>query len=988
VTAQAGDYTASQITNAVDLTQTYVNPPWITSLPWAKVTNPPNFMVDQMTTKGDLPARGDSGSSRLPVGADGSVLTADSTQALGLRWAAASGVSSVFGRVGAVVAAAGDYTVAQVTGAVPNTRRILTGLGLSGGGDLTLDRTIAIVPDTVNQQVQVLASGTTVGTRHALNFISGANVSVSVTDNAGSNRIDVTISSTGGSGGMVDPTTLLGDLIVRGSTTVQRLPVGSDGQVLTADSTQPLGIKWANPTGGSGGQTPWTSDINAANHALNSVSAIGIGMVSNPAAARLAIQTTGTEDGVTVQNTVNTEFASASVMDDGGNYLSMRSYGSAFATDPGLSSIESNAGVKFVANSAEVMRLAGGHLLVGTATDDTVNMLQVNGTVRSAAGGFVFPDGTTQTTASTPATAPVRSVFGRTGVVVAQGGDYSAAQITNAVDATSTYANPSWITSLAWAKITGAPATGVSSVFARTGAVGAATGDYNAAQVTNAVDATQAYANPAWITSLAWAKITGAPAGGSQTPWASDIDAAGFRLKSAGRIGVGNDASVLGNANSGNAHVIIGPTAPVGTPGAAGELHLVANYSTNNGFPGGVFFDNYDIVATDKTVAMILCGADAAYNGAYLAFYTASDSQTRTERMRISGTGNVGIGQAASAGTTRLSVAAPGSNWGAQFGNGNNNILVGGTDGGGNSAINSQSWPLALQCGGVSKLFVASTGVGIGTASPGQPLTVNGVSGWPVTTGTAATTGAFRVTTPGGGMVMDFGCATANPYNGWIQISDRNNLALTYPLLLQPNGGTVGIGVINTNPGANLDIQRVGGDSNDILRIGTTQGFYYGFARDDGTGALRIQGSQAANANIILAPTAGNIGIGINANNPAYKLDVAGDVNCTGAFRVNGTAIGGGITTQNVVSGSRALGTVYQNTTGKPMCVHVAINGAGNAVSAVADSANPPTTTVACAGNGGTTSTNVGVTFWVLPNNYYKAVLAGSGTLAIWTEWT
>jgi hypothetical protein len=52
--------------------------------------------------------------------------------------------------------------------------------------------------------------------------------------------------------GFADPTTTKGDLIVHGSTT-DRLPVGSNTQVLTADSTQTLGVKWA--AGGGGGFT-------------------------------------------------------------------------------------------------------------------------------------------------------------------------------------------------------------------------------------------------------------------------------------------------------------------------------------------------------------------------------------------------------------------------------------------------------------------------------------------------------------------------------------------------------------------------------------------------------------------------------------------------------------------------------------------------------------------------------------------------------------
>lgn len=51
---------------------------------------------------------------------------------------------------------------------------------------------------------------------------------------------------------------------------------------------------------------------------------------------------------------------------------------------------------------------------------------------------------------------PVSSVFTRIGTVVAVSGDYTAAQVTNAVDSTSSYSNPSWITALAASKLSGA----------------------------------------------------------------------------------------------------------------------------------------------------------------------------------------------------------------------------------------------------------------------------------------------------------------------------------------------------------------------------------------------------------------------------------------------------------------------------------------------------------------------------------------------------
>lgn len=57
------------------------------------------------------------------------------------------------------------------------------------------------------------------------------------------------------------------------------------------------------------------------------------------------------------------------------------------------------------------------------------------------------------------ATTPVPSVFGRTGAIVATTGDYTAAQVTNAVSTISTYANPTWITQLGWTKIISTPIT-------------------------------------------------------------------------------------------------------------------------------------------------------------------------------------------------------------------------------------------------------------------------------------------------------------------------------------------------------------------------------------------------------------------------------------------------------------------------------------------------------------------------------------------------
>src|SRR6516164_482122 len=67
-------------------------------------------------------------------------------------------VVSVFGRTGAVSLTATD--ISGATG-VLNSRKINTnaGSGLSGGGNLSADLTLSVVPDSVNQQVEVLQAG-------------------------------------------------------------------------------------------------------------------------------------------------------------------------------------------------------------------------------------------------------------------------------------------------------------------------------------------------------------------------------------------------------------------------------------------------------------------------------------------------------------------------------------------------------------------------------------------------------------------------------------------------------------------------------------------------------------------------------------------------------------------------------------------------------------------------------------------------------------
>lgn len=79
---------------------------------------------------------------------------------------------------------------------------------------------------------------------------------------------------------------------------------------------------------------------------------------------------------------------------------------------------------------------------------------------------------------------------------------------------TGSYTNPAWIQSLPYSKITGAPAqvTSTSQLINNSGFLTGEADPLFTAADANLVKINGSYGNPTWLTSLAWGKITGAPA--------------------------------------------------------------------------------------------------------------------------------------------------------------------------------------------------------------------------------------------------------------------------------------------------------------------------------------------------------------------------------------------------------------------------------------------------------------------------------------------
>jgi endosialidase-like protein len=102
--------------------------------------------------------------------------------------------------------------------------------------------------------------------------------------------------------------------------------------------------------------------------------------------------------------------------------------------------------------------------------------------------------------------------------------------------------------------------------------------------------------------------------------------------------------------------------------------------------------------------------------------------------------------------------------------------------------------PLRIRPGApTSSIDVAASGnTGIGTASPNLRIEVFGSVGLPAASGTTPT-GIARFSQSGGVGVVDLGFGGATGA-GWLQVTSSANLATNFPLLLNPNGGNVGIG--------------------------------------------------------------------------------------------------------------------------------------------------------------------------------------------------
>jgi len=252
-----------------------------------------------------------------------------------------------------------------------------------------------------------------------------------------------------------------------------------------------------------------------------------------------------------------------------------------------------------------------------------------------------------------------------------------------------------------------------------------------------------------------------------------------------------------------------------------------------------------------------------------------------------------------------------------------------------------------------SKLFYNSGNVGIGLSNPAYTLEVDGdinFTGTLYQNGTAFSGGGSSPwTTSGSDIYYNSGNVGVGglPYSGTkLNITSSNQAGLTIydsqanPYMLLQAGGfgcSMGLDSINTkfiirnsynfsgNDRFNLDLNTgnlglgtttpsykldVAGDINftSALHVGTNAGTSGQVLTSDGPGSAPIWTTSWIQASASkLFYNSGNVGIGLT--NPAYTLEVDGDINFTGTLYQNGSAFSGGGSSPWTTSGSN----IYYN---------------------------------------------------------------------------
>jgi|GEM_PF-4396635 len=236
-------------------------------------------LVSPLTTKGDIWGF-DTANNRIPVGADGTVLTADSTQDLGVKWGDST-TTSWKNPVRAATTtalpantynnfAAGDATL---TGNSNGPLAAQDGVTLGTGNSLLVKNEST----PANNGIYTLTQVGDASTPYILTRRSDANTGALLLEAAvaveegdvyhdtiwlGTADAPIIVGETALPWKILTfPLTTKGDLAGFDGNSNNRVPVGPDTSLLRADSNQPLGVSWGGLIYGSGGNSNGLNSI-------------------------------------------------------------------------------------------------------------------------------------------------------------------------------------------------------------------------------------------------------------------------------------------------------------------------------------------------------------------------------------------------------------------------------------------------------------------------------------------------------------------------------------------------------------------------------------------------------------------------------------------------------------------------------------------------------------------------------------------------------
>ena len=294
----------------------------------------------------------------------------------------------------------------------------------------------------------------------------------------------------------------------------------------------------------------------------------------------------------------------------------------------------------------------------------------------------------------------------------------------------------------------------------------------------------------------------------------------------------------------------------IGTKTPAAPLHT--QFTNNDGAVGGHLIKNINTGTTSNFASLSTQAVNGTIQGTFgSAHYstwggaaTFAGSQTNhpfkiltsnVVRATFDTAGNVGIGTTPQS-FSKLQVKATTDQHVSIFTNSSGLTIGGLTDNGGSGALRIAGAPLHLtgQGGGAGSgpdiAIISGGNVGIGTTSPYSKLWVSGPginAGSELTTDDANSNALLTLAGNNALVRLQMGTMDVSPYGAWIQGSYDNSGGAdgVEPLILNPIGGNVGIGVIN--PGQTLEIHNSdASDYTDFALRGTGHKYVIGVGND------------------------------------------------------------------------------------------------------------------------------------------------------------